>query len=68
MKVNKGKKPKETQIRQGPKREPKAKSQKPKAKSQKPKAKSQKPKAKSEKPMAKARAKMNPTKFVRKVF
>jgi hypothetical protein len=40
MKVNKGKKPKETQIRQVPKREPKAKSQKPKAKSQKPKAKS----------------------------
>ena len=54
MKVNKGKKPKETQIRQVPKREPKAKSQKPKAKSQR--------------PMAKARAKMNPTKFVRKVF
>ena len=61
MKVNKGKKPKETQIRQGPKREPKAKSQKPKAKSQK-------PKAKSKRPMAKARAKMNPTKIVRKSF
>ena len=61
MKVNKGKKPKETQIRQVPKREPKAKSQKPKAKSQK-------PKAKSKRPMAKARAKMNPTKIVRKSF